>query len=311
MQLIESYLYEVGRYLPDDQRDDILGELRSSLEEEAREQTGSDTPTREQLEVIINKYGHPINVASAYKEPRYLIGPELYPAFVETLSTIFTVSVIIVVSLRLLTWVTNGWAADIWGFAENLIHLSLWLVAITVIGFAALEHYGEQVGWYDNWKASSLSLTSPTSFNRSDIMTNLFSEGVFLLWWNDVLVIHKWIPDLGDEIMATFSQVWAPFHWPINIVIGLWFCIHAYTLLKRRWYHPALLGEAVLCVVSIILCLYFFVQPQLLDVSGSVLNHQLMERSLKVSLLVIAGIIGWDLWQAIKLLRPPHQQKRI
>ncbi len=113
MQLIESYLFEVGRYLPDDQRDDILGELRSSLEDEARELAGTDTPTREQIETVLNKYGHPINVASGYKEPRYLIGPELYPAFIETLSTIFTVSLIIVVSLQLLTWVTSGWAINV------------------------------------------------------------------------------------------------------------------------------------------------------------------------------------------------------
>ena len=110
MQLIESYLFEVGRYLPEDQRDDILSELRSSLEEEIREAAGTDTPNREQIETVLNRYGHPINVASAYKEPRYLIGPELYPAFIETLSTVFTVSVIIVVSLQMLTWVTSGWA---------------------------------------------------------------------------------------------------------------------------------------------------------------------------------------------------------
>ncbi len=301
MQLIESYLFEVGRYLPDDQRDDILGELRSSLEDEARELAGTDTPTREQIETVLNKYGHPINVASGYKEPRYLIGPELYPAFIETLSTIFTVSLIIVVSLQLLTWVTSGWATGAWGFAGNLMRLSLWLVALTVIIFATLEYYGERVGWYDNWKASSLSTTAPTSFDRSDIMTNLFSEGVFLLWWNNVLIVQNWIPGLADQFTVSLSEVWDPLLWPINIVVGLWFVVHAYTLLKRRWIRPALLGELVLCVLGIVLCAYLVIQPELITFNGEVEGFDLLERSLRISLLVIAGIIGWDLWQATKL----------
>lgn len=301
MQLIESYLYEVGRYLPEDQRDDILGELRSSLEEEVRELTGTADPTREHIETVLNKYGHPINVASGYKEPRYLIGPELYPAFIETLSTIFTVSVIIVVSLQLLTWVTSGWATGIWGFAENLVRLGLWLVALTVIIFATLEYYGERVGWYDNWKASSLSLTAPTSFNRSDIMTNLFTEGVFLLWWNDVLIVQNWIPGLADKFTVSLSETWAPLVWPVNVIVGVWFLVHGYTLLKRRWVRPAIVAEIALCALAILLCAHLVVQPDLITFTGEIEEFDLLERSLRISLLVIAGIIGWDLWQATKL----------
>ncbi len=301
MQLIESYLFEVGRYLPDDQRDDILTELRSSLEEEVREASGTDNPDREQIETVLNKHGHPINVASSYKEPRYLIGPELYPAFIETLSTIFTVSIIIVASLQLLGWVTSGWTTGLYGFISNIVRLSLWLLALTVIIFATLEYYGERVGWYDNWKASSLSLTAPTSFNRSDIMTNLFTEGVFLVWWNDVLQLQNWIPEMADRFVVNFSEVWAPLYWPVNILFGLWFVVHAYTLLNRRWTRPAVLGEIVLSVLGIALCLYLIVQPDLITFSGEIQEFDLLERSLRVSLVVIASIIGWDLWQAVKL----------
>ncbi len=300
MQLIESYLHEVGRYLPDDQRDDILVELRSSLEEEVREYAGTDEPGRNQIETVLNKSGHPINVASAYKEQRYLIGPELYPAFIETLSTIFTVSLIAVVSLQLLTWVTQGWATGIWGFAENLVRLSLWLVAITVISFATLEYYGERLGWYDNWKASSLSLKPAASFDRGDIMTNIVSEGVFLLWWNSVLVIQNWIPGLADKFTVSLSEVWAPLFWPINLIVGAWFVLHAFTLLKRRWTRPTLLGEIVLGALAFTVCIYLVSQPNLIAVSGAVEGKLLLDRSIRVTVGVVAVIIAWDWWQSFK-----------
>jgi len=300
MQLIESYLHEVGRYLPEEQRDDILVELRSSLEDEVRESAGTDNPTRNQIETVLNKFGHPINVASAYKEPRYLIGPELYPAFVETLSTIFTVSLIAVISLQLLTWVTHGWATGIWGFVENLVRLSLWLVAITVISFATLEYYGERIGWYDNWKASSLSLKPAATFNRSDVMTNLVTEGVFLMWWNSILVIQNWIPGLADKFVVSLSDVWAPLFWPINLLVGAWFVLHAFTLLTRRWTRPALLGEIVIGTLAFSVCIYIVAQPDLITVSGAVEGAVLMERSLRVSIVVVAVLIAWDWWQAFK-----------
>ncbi len=294
MKLIESYLHEVGRYLPENERDDVLGELRSSLEEEVREYAGTDEPTRNQVEHVLNKFGHPINVASAYKDPRYLIGPELYPAFVDTLSTIFTVSLIAVFSLQILTWVTQGWATGFWSFAENVIQLSLWLVAITVISFATLEYFGERIGWYDNWKASSLSLKPAASFDRGDIVTNLVSEGIFLLWWNSVLVVQNWIPGWEKTVGIGLSDIWTPLFWPVNVIVSTWFLLHAFILLRRRWSRPALLTEIVLDGLALALCIYLIVQPDLVTTQVEFEGEILLERSIRVTIGVIAVIIAWD-----------------
>ncbi|MFK8031479.1 MAG: hypothetical protein AB8G18_14680 [Gammaproteobacteria bacterium] len=303
MQLIESYLHEVGRFLPQEQRDDILGELRISLEEEVTELAGTDNPTRDQVELVLNKYGHPINVASAYKEPRFLIGPELYPAFIETMSTVFTVSVVAVISLQMITWVTNGWGTGIGGFIENVIRLSLWLTAIIVISFATLEYYGERIGWFDNWKASSLSNIPATAPNRSDLMTNLVSEGVFLLWWNKILVLQNWIPGVEGRFTISLSEVWAALFWPVNILAGLWFIVHAFTLLHRHWTRPALVIEIAVSSIAFALCLYLVSQPELILTTGMIEAADLLERSLRVTIVVIAGFIAWDWWQAVKLWR--------
>ena len=77
MQLIESYLSEIERFLPAGQRADILGELRSSLEEQVLELAGDNEPGLDEQKTVINRLGHPMSIASGYQAQRYLIGPEL------------------------------------------------------------------------------------------------------------------------------------------------------------------------------------------------------------------------------------------
>lgn len=305
MQLIDSYLHEVGQYLPSEQRTDILAELRSQLEDEVLEEVG-DEPSREQIEAVLNRYGHPINVASSYKEPRFLIGPELYPAFIETISTVFVVSFVAVVSLQLLAWVTNGWSFGPGDLVQKLISVSLWLTGGTVVCFAVLEHYGERIGWYDNWTAKSLSLYVPAPLSRSDLATNLVTEGIFLFLWNGALNLRNWIPGENDRVFITLSEVWTILYWPVNFLVGAWLIVHAYTLVIRRWTRPALTLEVALGALGILTCLYILIQPDLVNVSGDVDGIELINRSAKVTVFVIACVIGWDTWQAFSRWNNRH-----
>ncbi|MEM7082910.1 MAG: hypothetical protein AAF465_09255 [Pseudomonadota bacterium] len=303
MSLTDHYLYEVGRYLPDAQKSDILAELRSALEDEISE--FGPAPNREQIESVLDRRGHPQKVAEAYSEPRYLIGPELFPAFVQTLSTVLTVTIVIVVSLQLLTWVTSGFTTGFWSLFGNVLSLGGWLVAAIVIGFAVLEQYGERLDWYDNWSAATLRDAPPAPVNRSDVMTNLITEGVFLLWWNGALALQNWFPALGSEFTISLSSAWAPLYWPLNIIAGAAFVLHATTLVKRAWTRRALGIELLLCVAALLACVYLIAQPVLLSIDGLVEGSALLERSLRVTLMIIAAIITWDCWQAIRLIRSP------
>lgn len=79
--LIDRYLNEVGRYLPPKNREDILAELRSLLNDtlEGRIQ---DEPGEEDIVSLLKELGPPQKVAASYApEGQYLIGPALYPLF--------------------------------------------------------------------------------------------------------------------------------------------------------------------------------------------------------------------------------------
>jgi hypothetical protein len=83
MELIDRYVAEVGRQLPEKMRADIESEIRSTLEDmlEDRSQK-SGRPADEALQCeVLKEYGSPEKVAASYLPPRYLIGPRIYPLF--------------------------------------------------------------------------------------------------------------------------------------------------------------------------------------------------------------------------------------
>jgi hypothetical protein len=93
MNLIETYLSEVGRHLPGKSRADILAEIRSTLEdmlEERSKKAGRPVDDEMTFEVL-KEYGAPEKVAASYLPERYLIGPSLYPIFITVISIVLAV----------------------------------------------------------------------------------------------------------------------------------------------------------------------------------------------------------------------------
>lgn len=77
--LLERYLYDVGRRLPASQREDILKELRSTLMDMIEER--SNDPTAQDVAAVLKEYGRPMAVAAKYAGEHPLVGPELLPTY--------------------------------------------------------------------------------------------------------------------------------------------------------------------------------------------------------------------------------------
>ncbi len=81
MELIERYVYQVGKRLPSKNRGDIVSELRSSLEDQLDARSEGE-PSEAQAVELLTEMGSPKSVAASYyPEGQYLIGPTLYPLF--------------------------------------------------------------------------------------------------------------------------------------------------------------------------------------------------------------------------------------
>jgi hypothetical protein len=81
MELIDRYVYEVGRYLPPKNRADIQAELRSLLIDTLEARVKGEA-SEDDIVALLKEFGRPAKVAASYRpESQYLIGPELFPTF--------------------------------------------------------------------------------------------------------------------------------------------------------------------------------------------------------------------------------------
>src|SRR6266850_1559460 len=83
MELLERYLQAVRTYLPMSQQEDILKELRENLrgQIEDRESALGRALNEDELAEILKKHGHPLLVATRYRQSRQLIGATLFPFY--------------------------------------------------------------------------------------------------------------------------------------------------------------------------------------------------------------------------------------
>jgi hypothetical protein len=97
MELIDRYVFEVGRHLPPKSRADIEAELRSTLEDMLEDRSRkAGRPVDDAMVIdLLKEYGAPDTVAATYHSTQYLIGPRLYPFFLFVLRVVFTVLIVV------------------------------------------------------------------------------------------------------------------------------------------------------------------------------------------------------------------------
>jgi len=144
--LIDAYVSEVGRRLPRKTRADIEAEIRSILQdmlEEHSRKTGKPEDNEMTLEVL-RSYGDPEKIAASYMGERYLIGPRLYPIFMQVLRIVLIVTgVLAAIGLGMAIYQTaltplNGFEAIVKAIANFGTSVMIALGNIVFI-FAILE----------------------------------------------------------------------------------------------------------------------------------------------------------------------------
>ena len=142
MELLDRYLNAVERYLPKAQQADVIAELSDSIQssvEEKEAELGRPLSIDEES-TIIKAYGHPITAASRYRPNQQLIGPALFPFYVNTLKIVVPIVLGVIFVVDLMFWVGTGdamaAAARFWGAMWGTLFVIFGLV--TAI-FAAVE----------------------------------------------------------------------------------------------------------------------------------------------------------------------------
>ena len=91
MELIELYIQEVTRRLPEKNREDIALELQSTIEDMLPEDH-----TEQDVKAVLLKLGDPVTLASGYRDrPMHLIGPRYYDVYISLLKMILPIAAVI------------------------------------------------------------------------------------------------------------------------------------------------------------------------------------------------------------------------
>jgi hypothetical protein len=248
MNLIDRYVAEVGRQLPEKSRADIETELRSTLEdmlEDRSRKTGR--PADDELTVeVLKEFGHPRKVAASYLPEQYLIGPQLYPYFIMVIKISLLVAFIIALVGLSVGLIQAGLTIDtiIESVIESMARAAG--IAITVIGnvvlvFAIMEKaipYAKKEEISLEWDPRSLPEVSKSEAinSRSIVGEIIFTLAALVIFnfYPQILGIGyptdgKWvfIPVLSSAFFVYLP--WLNIHWSLEILRN------AMLLRQGRW----------------------------------------------------------------------------
>ncbi len=144
MELIDRYVYEVGRHLPRKNRADIQVELQSTLADTLEARVKGE-PSQEDVVELLKEFGHPQKVAASYWPlGQYLIGPSLFPLFRMVVGIVLTVFIIVQLVLLGIAVVFNQEILTFMSVLDifsEMIASAFTAFSIIVIVFAVLQRF--------------------------------------------------------------------------------------------------------------------------------------------------------------------------
>jgi hypothetical protein len=224
MDLIDRYLDSVRLFLPHDQRDDIVAELRDLLltqQEEKEAALGRPLARREQ-EGLLHDFGHPLMVAARYRQPQHLIGPELYPVYSFVLLLVLAAVGLAALITGVATTAANG--GDGWRGFGAMMGVA-WSGAFTSVGvvtiiFAALERTRAGREIVVDWKVRDLPKFGARRHKQEswyEHVAGMVFLTLFILWW--IGLIRLWPPQIPLEHGGALNFAFAAALQPLYLTV--------------------------------------------------------------------------------------------
>lgn len=183
-ELINRYVYDVVRRLPQKTRADIERELRQLIEDMLLDRVGEQEPTKQDLEAVLLQLGKPSGLADKYRdEKRCLIGSAYYDAYCMVLKIVlicvgFGISVAYFVNCVYTSTITYELVPSL---LSGLVEGFAW---VTVL-FVVIERYGKKAvnERLNDWKLSDLpQIPSEKSIiKKSDPIVGIIFSVLFLI----------------------------------------------------------------------------------------------------------------------------------
>lgn len=243
MDLLERYLQAVGFWLPKKQKEDIIAELSEDLRSQIDEKEGylGRKLTEDELGAILKQCGPPGLVANRYLPQRYLIGPGVFPIY----WLVLRMALLWSLAPWLLTWgVLAIFVPDFRaeypgaGFLETMkavCAVALWLTAGITLGFAVVERVQARTRFLEKWDPAKLPpLAKPQQVRRSESISGLVFQAVFLAWW--LSVPHDWRLVFGPGAgIFTVSPALHGYYVPVMLLTVAGMAQSIVNLFRPQW----------------------------------------------------------------------------
>jgi hypothetical protein len=316
--LTERYLDAALRGIPEQQRADVEGELRSSIADavEDRIATGNDPAKAEKN--VLEGLGNPVRLASEYAgRPLHLIGPELYLVWRHLLVRLAAIvlPIVLVIQIAAQLYAEASYVdAMIAGIGTAImvgIQLAFWVTVVFAFierADAARDAREEITGATGRWTVDMLPEPAADRMGAGEtvgeVLTTLITIGA-LLFLRDI----GSVTDASGNPISLFdpalTTVWFPAFIAILAALGV---LQVVVYVVGRWTMPLAIGNAALQVA-------FAVPVVVLALSGGIINPvfaaeigwpPLAEGNGPVMLVVAASVTlvsGWEIIDAFRRAR--------
>lgn len=310
MRMIELYIQEVTRRLPEKSREDIALELRSTIEDML-----PDNYTEKEVKSVLEKMGNPAILASGYLDrPMHLIGPRYFDIYINLLKMILPIAAVIslisfiadtIISYSgeeaVLNIILNAVGFGIWRILSTGVQVFFWLTVVFAI-IERTDHRKSQTpltACFKEWTPEDLNnipyIPKEKAIPKVDVFLGLIWTAIWAsVYFNSasLLGVYKKGSNGLEFVMPTFNQDVLYSYWPLVImVIGLEIAVASYKLLKGEWTRKIAALNTVMHGVSSIVFIFIISNNQLFNPSFV---------TYMTDLFSITGDFGtWIFWGAI------------
>ena len=284
MNLIDIYIQEVTRRLPEKNREDIALELRSTISDML-----SDDYRDDDVKDVLEKLGNPAELASGYRDqPMHLIGPRYFDVYLSLLKMILPIAAVIaLISMvaeyfigfggeeEVINAVLKLLGEGIFRIIEVGIHVFFWLTLVFVI----VERTDKEKDQHP--LSTSLKKWTPEDLKnviyipKKKAITRLEVFG-YLMWtaiWatlyfnaNHLLGIYEGGRNGLEFVTPAFNQDVFLRYWPIIVVvIALEIGLALYKLFKRQWTKKIAIFNAILELLSTVVFIVIISNPNVMN----------------------------------------------
>ncbi|SER79729.1 hypothetical protein SAMN04487944_11082 [Gracilibacillus ureilyticus] len=301
MNLVDTYIHEVTRRLPEKSRNEIELELESIIYDML-----PDEYNEKEVESVLEKLGDPAVLASRYSDrPMHLIGPKYYDIYLTLLKIILPVSIIIsLVSVAAVQFL-NG---EDMGMAEltltaifretisNVISVSVQTFFWLTLLFAVMERMDKKNDGtplsinFRPWTPEDLKTVTYIPREKAVRKMEVYGAIIWTAIWatiyfyaDHLLGIYEkgengWklvTPAVNQDLLLSF--------WPFVILfIGSEIFLVVYKLIKREWDSKMAWFTTIYEIISSIVFIIIFTRPNFFKEDFLQLNSEMLNTSLSV-----------------------------